>query len=72
MISIRRVKRRDDEPQRFARAIKATIIHPSVALASTLLARAVRWSNSTGEIVNYRGVSIREYFQVVQYVPVPW
>jgi hypothetical protein len=52
------VKRREGEPLRFARAIRATIIHPSDASASTFLARAVWWSNSTGEIAHYRGVSI--------------
>jgi len=35
----RRVKRREGRPERFARAIRATDIHPSDASASTVFAR---------------------------------
>ena len=52
------VKRKEGKPPRPVRAIRATIIHPSDASASTLLARAIRWSNSTSEIASYWGVSI--------------
>jgi hypothetical protein len=52
------MKKREGKLREFARAIRATIINPSDASASTLLASAVRWSNSTGEIGRYRGVSI--------------
>lgn len=45
-------------PQRFARAIRATIIHPSEASASTVFARAVGWRNTTSDTAHYRGVSI--------------
>ena len=34
----------------------------SVASADGLLATAVWWSDSTGEIAHYRGVSVHEYF----------
>jgi hypothetical protein len=52
------VKRREGKPQRFVRAIRATIIHPSDASASMVFARAVRWRNTTGETAHYRGASI--------------
>jgi hypothetical protein len=37
-----RVKRREGKPQRFARAIRVTLIHPSDASASTALAGEVK------------------------------
>jgi len=58
----RRVKRREGKPLRFARAIRATDIHPSDASASTVFARAVRWRNTTGETAHYRGDSIYALF----------
>jgi len=51
-------KKREGKPLRFARAIRATDIHPSDASASTVFARAVRWRNTTGETAHYRGDSI--------------
>jgi len=36
------VKRREGKPRRFTKTIKATLIHPSDASASTVLARGVR------------------------------
>jgi hypothetical protein len=56
------VNRREGKPLRFARAIRATDIHPSDASASTVFARAVRWRNTTGETVHYRGDSIYASF----------
>jgi len=56
------VKRREGKPQRFARAIRATIFTPLDASASTVFARAVRWRNTTGETAHYRGGSIDASF----------
>lgn len=67
----RRVKRSEGKLLEFARATRATIIHPSLASARAFLAGAVGWSNSTGEINSYRGISICD-FQVDQCVSVPW
>jgi len=61
------VKRREGKLREFARAIRATIIHPSDASARMEFARVVRWRNTTRETDHYRGVSI--YTQVNQYFP---